>query len=130
MQVARARRALPLTAAIASAWLLVAGVLELRHEAEVAHAIDGSGVAVHGSHAIGHHDGVAAHFHARSGGHGADGECWLLIALHQPGASTATIAIAAAPISHHVVLAPAAIRVRPATTALFRLAPKTSPPVV
>lgn len=121
----RARRAI---AILASAWLVVAGALGLRHEAEVAHAIDARGVAIHGAHAVGHHVGAADHLHRGGGGAHPDDACALCAATHQAGATHAAPALAAA-------IAPIAILPRPAprapiaAIARYRLAPKTSPPV-
>lgn len=120
----RGRRAL---AILASAWLIAAGVLGLRHEARVAHAIDAHGVAIHGAHAHGHRAGAADHLHAGGGAH-LDDACALCAASHQ------SVARHAAP-SLTATIAPIAIRsprapVAPVeAVARYRLAPKTSPPV-
>ena len=114
-------------AILASAWLVAAGLLALRHEAEVAHAIDAHGVAIHGAHAIGHRAGAPDHLHAGGGAH-PDLACALCAALHQPGATRAATPLTAA-IASIVVVTPRAPTAPIAAIARYRLAPKTSPPV-
>ncbi len=108
-----------------AAWLVLAGTLALRHEADVAHATDARGALVHGAHAVGHRAGKADHLHA---GTGRDhDECSLAAALRQPGAAHAMPARITAPPCAIAITAPrATIAARAAS--LYRLAPKTSPP--
>ena len=112
-------------AAIAAAWLVLAGLLGLRHEATVVHAIDAHGAIVHGPHAIGHRGGRADHLHPHAGGDG--GECSLAAALRQPGVAIAAPSVAPAPFVWRSLDPPVA-HVADRTVALLRLAPKTSPP--
>ena len=108
-----------------AAWLVLAGILALRHVADVAHATDERGALVHGAHAIGHHAGKVDHLHAGTGGE--HDECSLAAALRQPGAVHAAPARIAAPsIAIAIELVPSSARAR--TASLYRLAPKTSPP--
>jgi hypothetical protein len=128
MQVARSRRARSLLAIAASAWLVLTGVLGLRHEAEVGHAIDAAGVAVHGSVAIGHHGAAACHLHTRAAAHDGDGACEVIAAVHQAGAATARIELVAAAPAGVAIGMPRPVAGALAPLALLRLAPKTSPP--
>ena len=108
-----------------AAWLLLAGILALRHEADVAHATDARGALVHAAHAIGHRAGRADHLHATTGGD--HDECSLATALRQPGAVHAAPTRVAAP-AIAIAIADVPSRALPGTTSLYRLAPKTSPP--
>jgi hypothetical protein len=108
-----------------AAWLVLAGLLALRHEAEVAHVTDAHGALVHGAHAIGHRAARADHLHA--GAPVDHGECALAAALRQPGTCVSPPALVAAP-ARAIAIAAAPARVLARTATLFRLAPKTSPP--
>jgi hypothetical protein len=116
-------------AVAACAWLVLAGVLGLRHEAGVAHVTGSHGELRHGAPVVGHRDLGADehHFHAGAGDAG-DAECWLSVALHQPGAPAVPVALSTAAIVHRAPAAPAALVARGRST-LLRFAPKTSPPV-
>ena len=127
MQVRRSR-ARAFIALAGSTWLVVAAVLGLRHEAEVAHATDATGMVVHGPSLVGHHEAGSSDLHAPIAGHD-DGICWLSVMLHQPGVSSVHGAATVSPLEQIDLRAPQTPRSPSATAALFRLAPKTSPPV-
>jgi hypothetical protein len=119
------RRVVALAACV---WLVLAGVLGLRHEAGTAHVAGAHGEVLHGARAIDHHDRGAdeRHFHAGAG-HADDDECWLTTALHQAGAPASPITLIAAATPGRAPAAPAA-RTAAGRSTLLRFAPKTSPP--
>ena len=119
----RGRRAIAIAAC---AWLVLAGLLGLRHEADVAHVVDGRGAFVHAVRAIGHRAARAEHLHERAAGDRGD-DCSLAAALRQPGVTRAAIALVPARSVPRALAAPAA-RATTIAAAIYRLAPKTSPP--
>jgi hypothetical protein len=110
-------------------WLVVSGVLAMRHEAAVGHVRDRAGAYIHAGAVVGHRAASNSHVHADHHPGGDTGDCALLTAFHQA-------------VSGHVTSPPAltaarAIRVQACpdaatfavAVAIYRLAPKTSPPV-
>lgn len=117
--VAAAAAALLIFVAWASAW----------HEAEVAHVVDRSGVALHAQKLADHHEeSASSHLHGRSVDGHAAGACALLATAH--AVAIAPIAPAAAAIEAIAAdpVAPPSMAVRTGIAG-YRLAPKTSPPV-
>ncbi len=116
-------------AAITALWLVMCGVLAMRHEASTAHVVGRTGLFVHGKALIGAHTGHDSDVHSQRNPEADAGECAVLTASHQ-----AACAEIAAP---HTVAAAATIEsqsaprvaLAPTATAVYRLAPKTSPPV-
>lgn len=113
-------------ALITSLWLVIGGVLGARHEARAAHFVDGHGVAFHGSRMAGEHTADHSDVHSRDAAPDHDA-CGITTALHKaavhsfaPGLAVGERASVLAPRDHAVRLV--------ATTQLFRIAPKTSPP--
>jgi hypothetical protein len=115
-------------AAATALWLVLCGVLAARHEASVAHVRDRAGSYVHGKALVGHHDGHNSDIHRQRNPDADAGECALLTAFHQPASAdvTAPAVVTTACATHVRHLAPVAVPV--IATAVYRLAPKTSPP--
>jgi hypothetical protein len=115
-------------AAITALLFVACGVLAMQHEASTVHVRDRAGGYVHASEVIGHHAGHHADIHAQRDPHADTGECALLTAFHQ-AASAHTVAPAlvavSGPIQPHD-LPPGASAA--GANAVYRLAPKTSPP--
>jgi hypothetical protein len=114
-----------------TAWLFFAcGVLAIRHEATTPHARDRAGGFVHAAALTGHHAGHHSDIHGQRNPGAETGECAVLTASHQAASAdiaapsvVATVGTLRAPEAPHLLdLA--------AVTAVYRLAPKTSPPVV
>ncbi|TMQ02707.1 MAG: hypothetical protein E6J91_50525 [Deltaproteobacteria bacterium] len=116
-------------AAITAVWLVVSGVLAAHHEAVVGHVRDRSGAYLHAPTLVGHRAGGAADMHGERKRTADVGDCALLTAFHQAAsARVATPAVVTAARAIDVqVTAGAAIAA--IATAVYRLAPKTSPPV-
>jgi hypothetical protein len=115
-------------AAATALWLVLCGVLAGRHEATVAHVRDAVGGYVHGKALIGHHTGHDSDIHGQRHPDADAGECALLTAFHQPvsGDVTAPAVVTTASATHVRHIAPVAFSASAA--AVYRLAPKTSPP--
>jgi hypothetical protein len=116
-------------AAATAVWLVVGGVLAARHEATVAHVRDAVGGYVHGKALAGHHSGHESDIHGQRRPDADAGACSLLTAFHQPVSASVTIpAVVITEGAAHVrEIAPAPVLAT--ATAVYRLAPKTSPPV-
>jgi hypothetical protein len=117
-------------AAFTAVWLVVCGVLAARHEATVTHVRDGAGGYVHGKALAGHHQGHDSDIHGQRHSDADAGECALLTAFHQAASAdvTAPAVVTTARATHVQDLVSAAAPV--VAAAVYRLAPKTSPPVV
>lgn len=115
-------------AAITAVWLVVCGVLAMRHEARVAHVDDGAGGYVHASALAGAHRGGDSDIHAPRDADGHAGHCALLAAFHQ-AASAATAAPQLSCTAQAVRRADSSATPRiVAVAGVYRFAPKTSPP--
>jgi len=127
MQPGRGRRAIAL---LLAGCVVLSGLVALRHEASVAHVQDALTGELQHAHALAdfHEQSTTPHLHGRNVETGTEtGACELLAALDHatilpttPAASTAaqltaTVAVAILPFD-------------PPARALYRLAPKTSPP--
>jgi hypothetical protein len=117
-------------AAITALWFVACGVLAMRHEASTAHVLDRAGSSIHAKTLAGHHAGRNSDIHGQRDPDGDAGDCAVLTAFHQ--AASAQISAPA------LVAVPGTIccthdTPHGATTAgaadVYRLAPKTSPPV-
>jgi hypothetical protein len=116
-------------AAATALWLVLCSVLAAHHEASVAHVRDAAGRYVHGKALAGHHQGHSSDIHGQRNPDADAGECALLTAFHQPASAdvTAPAGVTTARATH---VRPIASVARSAiATAVYRLAPKTSPPV-
>ena len=116
-------------AAITAVWLVVCGVVAMRHEAQVAHVRDRAGAYVHARALIGHHAGHNADIHGQRNPDADVGDCALLTAAHQAASAhvtrpTVVTAARATCVQDTRRAAPPAV-----VAAILRLAPKTSPPV-
>ena len=115
-------------AATTAVWLIVCGLLAARHEATVAHVRDGAGGYMHARGLTGHHQGNNSDIHGQRNPDADAGECALLTAFHQAASAHVTppavVATACATDVQDLVRA-APLR---AAAAVYRLAPKTSPP--
>ena len=117
-----------IVASLVALWLVVSGALAARHEAQVAHVVDQrSGLVVHATHLTGHHATGTADIHGQADPKTDHDVCGLLAALGQP-ARPATPAVALLPAGQlSLVTAPEAPAI--GAGALYRIAPKTSPPI-
>jgi hypothetical protein len=113
---------------VAGVWLLLSGVLGRSHEAQVAHVVDPhTGELHHATGLVGNHTGTHSDYHAASDRDSDTEACPIVAALHQAVDPS---------VAHPVALiAPTQARALPITftsagsvTAVYRLAPKTSPP--
>jgi hypothetical protein len=119
-----------LLAAVAGIWLLLAGLLGMRHEARVAHVFDRQTGELRHAHAmVGHHEGDHSDYHGTSDPDSDNDTCAIATALHQSVCVGSTPSIVSAP---SVELGSAQLRpiVATITVSVYRLAPKTSPPTV
>jgi len=116
-------------AAITALWLVVCGVLAMQHEAAVAHVLDGAGDYIHANALTGHHTGGDSDIHGQRDPEADSGHCALLSGLHQ--AASADVTRPTVGIVSHAMQMLRARRSARATarTDVYRLAPKTSPPV-
>jgi hypothetical protein len=117
-------------AALTALWLVVCGVLGLRHRSVVDHVRDDqTGEVRHAASSIGPHAADAANpdFHARRDSGGSEAACHLG-AAHQAGgplvAWSPVVQLARRPLGDLV----AASQRTGAPRRVFRIAPKTSPP--
>lgn len=116
-------------AAITAVWLLVCGVLSGQHEARVTHVRNSAGAYVHTSAGTGHHEGNTSDIHGQRDPRADHGECALLAAFHQAASAAVTCpTVVSTVVATHVqdTRGVAAVAV---SAAVYRLAPKTSPPV-
>jgi hypothetical protein len=125
----RVRAGARVLAAVTAAWLVVCGVLAAHHEATVRHVRSAAGGYAHGKVLAGHHTGRDSDIHGQRNPDADAGDCALLTAFHQPATGgVAAPAVAVAVHAVHKAEPPRASAVIVAA-ALYRLAPKTSPPV-
>lgn len=123
------RRSARAIAALTAVWLVLGGALGARHAAEVAHVVDARTGEVHDAdRLVGAHTATQSDVHGTAT-HDADGDaCAIMAALHQAARpDTGAIAV----ITPRAETIRAAIWVLADTTptrAVYRLAPKTSPP--
>jgi hypothetical protein len=111
-------------------WLVVCGILASHHEATVVHVSDGAGGYAHGKLLDDHgrHTGKQSDVHGQRNPDGDAGECALLTAFHQAASANVTApAVVTTARATHVLDVPAPMTVTVAA-AVYRLAPKTSPP--
>jgi len=115
-------------AAITAIWLVVCGVLAVRHEAITPHVVDRSGAIVHAPVLLSQHTTPDADVHGRTHSEADHGDCAVLTAFHH--AASARVTAPALVAAVHTPCPFDAPRASPsaATAALYRLAPKTSPP--
>jgi hypothetical protein len=117
-------------AAITAVVFAVCGMLAMRHEAATPHVRGGAGAFVHASELSGHHTGHHSDIHGERVPGADTGECALLTACHQPVSADISVPVVVAaalvPWSHGSPRSDA----RSVGCAVYRLAPKTSPPVV
>jgi hypothetical protein len=116
-------------AAIIALWFVVCGVLAMQHEASTAHIRNRAGGFVHAAQLTGHHQtGHESDVHGQRDPDADNGDCALLTAFHQAASAhtsaPALVAISATAATHDSPRRAAAAR----ATAVYRLAPKTSPP--
>lgn len=116
-------------AAITAVWLVVCGVLAMRHEAQVAHVRDRAGAYVHARALLGHHAGHDADVHGQRNPDADAGDCALLTAAHQPVSAHATAPAVITTARATCVQALPRTAIPAIAAAILRLAPKTSPPV-
>ncbi len=115
-------------AAITAAWLVAFMVLGAHHEAKIAHVVDGRG-QVHHAQLDRVHTGSTADFHAAEQDSDTD-PCAIATALHQAARHERTRAAA---LDAPAIAIASIASARPAIAAghlVFRIAPKTSPPIV
>jgi len=115
-------------AAITALFFVVCSVLAMRHEATTAHARTEAGGYVHVRELAGRHVGHDSDIHAQRDPESDGGDCALLTTFHQ--AVSAHISAAALVLTTHAwsfVDSPAP-HAESVAIAIYRLAPKTSPP--
>jgi hypothetical protein len=125
----RSRAGARVIAAVTALWLVVGGVLAAHHEATVRHVRDAAGGYVHGAALAGHHTGHDSDIHGQRNPDADTGDCALLTALHQPAAGAAGAPVVALAARTVRAAAPPHAVAFGSASALYRLAPKTSPPV-
>lgn len=108
---------------------MVCGVLAMRHEASTAHVLDRAGGSVHAKMLAGHHAGHDSDIHGQRDPDGDTAECAILTAFHQAASAQisapALVTVLGTTCTHDTPRgAPTA-----STADVYRLAPKTSPPV-
>jgi hypothetical protein len=115
-------------AAITALWLVLSGVLAMQHEASTLHIRDRAGGFVHAALLTGHHTGSDSDIHGQRDPDADTGDCALLTTFHQAASAetSAPVLVVVSGTTHtlHVPRRVAASR----ATAVYRLAPKTSPP--
>lgn len=115
-------------AAITALWLVVCGVLAMRHEATAAHVLDGAGAYVHANALTGYHTGHDSDIHGQRDPEADGSHCALLNGFHQAAsADVAPPSVRCVPHTIQTLRAPSRARAA-ARTDVYRLAPKTSPP--
>jgi hypothetical protein len=115
-------------AAITALWFVVCGALALQHEASTVHVRDRAGGYVHASMLTGHHAGSHSDIHGQRDPEADTGDCALLTAFHQ-AASAHTSAPVMVAVSGTVATHDTPPRETDSRAiAVYRLAPKTSPP--
>lgn len=115
-------------AAITALVFAVCSFLAMRHEATVAHARTFAGGYVHARELAGRHVGTDSDFHAQRDAESDTGECALLTTFHQAAhAPLGAPALVLAQVASSTVDATLP-SVEPSARAVYRLAPKTSPP--
>jgi hypothetical protein len=117
-------------AAITAILFVLCGVLAMRHEAATPHVRTASGAWVHGRELSSVHASRDSDVHGQRNPDADAGECAVLTASHQAAsAEVAAPAVIAQAVALH---APQArpLQVAAAHAAVYRLAPKTSPPLV
>jgi hypothetical protein len=117
-------------ALLAGLWLIAGGVLGMRHEAHVTHVLDGIGQAVHAAKLTGAHEaGSQSDIHGQADRNSDHGLCAVSTTLHQAGSPEhAKPEVSLAPPTWLDSAATHA-RIAVASRHVYRLAPKTSPPV-
>jgi hypothetical protein len=117
-------------AAITAALVVVCGVLAMRHEATTLHVRDRGGGYVHAPALVGHHTDRGSDIHSQRSSDTEAGDCAVLTAFHQAAcAACAPPIVVAATHTLHVRVA-ARVATPTVATVVYRLAPKTSPPVL
>ncbi len=116
-------------AAIACAWFVLAGLVGARHESTVAHVVDlRTGELCHADAMVGAHTGDRSDYHDRAEQDSDHDVCAITAVVHQA---------VRADVARPTVAAPACVERCQATlaehrlvraAAVYRLAPKTSPP--
>lgn len=115
-------------AAITALWFVVCGVLAMQHEASTAHVRNRAGGFVHAAMLTGHHSGHDSDVHGQRDPDADNGDCALLTTFHQ-AASAHTSAPTLVAVSDTIAANDSPRRaVAARTAAVYRLAPKTSPP--
>ncbi len=116
-------------AAITALWLVVCGILAMRHEATTAHTLDDTGAYVHATALTVAHTSPDSDIHGQRNPENGSGHCALLTGFHQAGsAEIARPTVGCAPHANATPSTLCVARVAHRTT-IYRLAPKTSPPV-
>ena len=115
-------------AAITALWFVAFGILAMQHEASTVHGRDRADGFVHASLLAGHHTGHHSDVHGERNAGADTGACALLTTFHQAGSATISApALIAASATLDPCDTPRPAKVR-AAIAVYRLAPKTSPP--
>jgi len=115
-------------AAITALWFVVCGVLAMQHEASTVHVRDRAGGFAHARVLTGHHTGHDSDIHGQRNPEADTGDCALLTTFHQAASAHTNapvmVAVSVATTTHSTPRRAAAS----CAIAVYRLAPKTSPP--
>ena len=117
-------------AAITAVLFVACGLLAMRHEASTAHVRGRAGAFVHARVLTGQHASQDSDIHGQRNPEADTSDCALLTAFHQAASAAVTaptLVAAAGPLG--LEGSPRTAR-SPAVTDVYRLAPKTSPPVI
>jgi hypothetical protein len=109
-------------------FFVVCSFLAMRHEATIAHARTAAGGYVHAGELAGRHVGNHSDIHGQRDPESDGGDCALLTTLHQAArVHVSTPAVVLTQVAWSTVDV-VALTAAPAAIAIYRLAPKTSPP--
>jgi hypothetical protein len=116
-------------AAITALLFVVCGLLAMRHEAATPHLRTLAGGFVHGRALSGSHSTPDSDIHGQRDPDADSGDCALLTASHQAASAdvAAQVIVAAASTPYAAPVQP--VHATAVCAAVYRIAPKTSPPI-
>jgi hypothetical protein len=116
------------TCIIIALLFVTCGLLARSHEASTVHARARTGVDIHASALTGHHSGPHADIHGQRSPDARGEACALLTVLHQPASADVAARAIAAGVRSDRAHTGSRADVSRSVLAIYRLAPKTSPP--
>ena len=123
MQVRRSR-----ISAIVALLFVACGLLARSHEASTLHARERTGADVHASALTGQHSGHHADIHGQRSPDARGEVCALLTVLHQPASADVAAPAIAEGVRTERAHTGSRMEASGSVLAIYRLAPKTSPP--